>query len=141
MRAKATPCIEFQGYRNEHGYGQVNRLIDGQWRRVYVHREAWEKEHGPLAEDEKVLHSCDNPPCFNVEHLFVGTQMDNLTDMKSKGRQAKGSAVRNSRLTESDVVAIRKMLSEGATQKSVANMYGVCRQTIGYVKNYGWQHI
>ena len=78
-------CIEWQGARNEKrgGYG-VRRFRGRQWR---AHRAAWVEAYGEIPEGMLVLHRCDNPPCVNVEHLFLGTQADNLADMTTKGRR------------------------------------------------------
>jgi hypothetical protein len=78
-------CLVWTGYVNEDGYG---RFSEGghQGRMVMVHRVAWELVHGPIPDGMRVLHSCDNPPCVLDEHLFLGTQADNVQDMLSKGR-------------------------------------------------------
>lgn len=63
-----TPCVEWTGCRDKDGYG-VGRL-DG--RKQPAHRVAWQQAHGPIPVGLLVLHRCDNPPCINVEHLFLG---------------------------------------------------------------------
>jgi hypothetical protein len=74
-------CWEWTGYRyrkyGRFNFESVSRL---------AHRVAWILLHGPLPDEQKVLHSCDNPPCCNPLHLFVGTQTDNMQDMIAKGR-------------------------------------------------------
>jgi hypothetical protein len=75
-------CLEWPGSRNERGYGRVH-VGD---RLQYVHRVEWAKHYGPIPEGMKVCHRCDNPPCYRIEHLFLGTQADNLADMHAKGR-------------------------------------------------------
>lgn len=55
-------------------------------RQVYAHRYAWVLANGPIAPGLVVCHTCDNPPCINVDHLFIGTQADNVRDMYAKGR-------------------------------------------------------
>lgn len=79
-------CIEWTGARTAHGYGEkrVGTKV------MYVHRLAWEDAHGPLAEGEQVLHGCDNPPCFSIEHLFLGTPKTNSDDKHAKGRARNG---------------------------------------------------
>jgi len=77
-----TPCIEWTGARHRFGYGDLR--IGGKLYRA--HRLAWEREHGPIPAGMSVLHRCDNPPCYNVDHLFLGTQADNNRDMAAKGR-------------------------------------------------------
>lgn len=75
-------CTEWAGVRDRDGYGRVMR--DG-WQQM-AHRLAWADAHGPIPVGLFVLHSCDNPPCVNVEHLSVGTNTDNMRDMAAKGR-------------------------------------------------------
>jgi hypothetical protein len=69
---------------NGDGYGCIYDL-DG--RACSAHRVAWELFSGPIPEGIEVLHHCDNRPCVNWQHLFLGTQLDNIVDMVSKGRQ------------------------------------------------------
>jgi len=76
------PCITTDKVNPVTGYGR--RYYKGkQWR---AHRAAWDEEIGPIPEGISVLHHCDNKPCHNVRHLFLGTQKDNMQDMVSKGR-------------------------------------------------------
>lgn len=72
----------YQLNRTGSGYGQVT--ISG--RKEYVHRVAWELTNGPIPAGLQVLHRCDNPPCFEPDHLFLGTQADNIRDALAKGR-------------------------------------------------------
>ncbi len=79
------------------GYGRFN-LWRGPSHSVLAHRYAWELTYGPIPDDLPVLHRCDNPPCVRPDHLFLGTQADNLRDMHTKNRQAGPPAV-NARKT------------------------------------------
>lgn len=92
-RLRETPsgCLEFHGHRHS-GYGQfgVGSRDDGTRRLVYAHRYAWELAGREVPEGMLVLHKCDNPSCCNVDHLFVGTDQDNLADMARKGRGRTG---------------------------------------------------
>jgi hypothetical protein len=81
--ALANPCDEWTGLRDEQGYGRV--YVSGRGA-VRAHRLAWETAYGPIPDGLCVLHTCDNPPCRNVEHLFLGTRTDNAADRESKGR-------------------------------------------------------
>lgn len=77
-------CHVFIGCRNAEGYG---RITEGghSGRIVYAHRVAWELKHGPIPDETPlVLHRCDNPPCCNVEHLFLGTKSTNILDYIEK---------------------------------------------------------
>ena len=80
--AKMSPCIEWDKYRNPKGYG--HRTFNG---KVFLaHRAAWIDVNGDIPDGLCVLHKCDNPPCVNVEHLFLGTRGDNNRDCVRKGR-------------------------------------------------------
>jgi len=75
-------CIVWEGYKNKKGYGQV-------WfnnRQQKAHRVAWIKAYGDIPNNLYVCHHCDNPSCVNVDHLFLGTQTDNMRDCVQKGR-------------------------------------------------------
>lgn len=76
-------CIEFAGWRDRDGYGQLPTAAHGTRR---AHKAAWIEIHGPVPDGMVVCHTCDNPPCVNVEHLFLGTIADNNRDMSRKGR-------------------------------------------------------
>ncbi len=77
-----TGCTEYQGGRDPKGYGVA---WNGQ-RLRRAHRLIWELTHGPIPDGMLVLHRCDNPPCCNIDHLFLGTARDNSRDMIAKGR-------------------------------------------------------
>lgn len=77
-----TGCWLWLGSRHPTGYGQFSI----KFKKMLAHRYAWSLENGPVPEGLYVCHKCDNPPCCNPAHLFIGTQKDNLADMKAKGR-------------------------------------------------------
>jgi hypothetical protein len=82
----SSPCVEWDGYRNERGYG-VFCYPGGRGKRNFRHRYEWEQQRGPIPpETPCVLHHCDNPPCYNIDHLFLGTRADNNADRVAKGR-------------------------------------------------------
>jgi len=86
-----------------------------------------------------VLHRCDNPACVNPKHLFIGTQQDNLLDMKLKGRNAKGERIKSSKLTASDIICI---CSSTDTHKKLAARFGVRKDHIGRIKRrIRWAHV
>lgn len=100
-------CWEYQGKRlKAGGYGVIG--IDGKL--VRVHRFMFFEAFGPIPEGLFVCHRCDNPPCCNPEHLFLGTAADNARDMASKGRGrgVEGAENHNNHLTWEQVQDIRR---------------------------------
>lgn len=113
-------CWLWMGTRDKHGYGRL--IVRG--RSIGAHRIAWGLARGPVPAGLYVLHRCDNPPCVRPEHLFLGTQTDNMRDASGKARLARGEA-RSKRLTNEDVRAIRAAVGSGVTQKELCSAYGL----------------
>lgn len=90
-----------------------------------AHRVAYEFHCGPIPDGMRVLHRCDNPPCINPDHLFLGTQAENVADMISKGRKVvlQGEGHGSAKLTKADVLAIRA--ARGSSSRQLAVQYGV----------------
>jgi len=133
-----TGCWNWQGAQS-NGYGR--RRKDGKVQSV--HRVVWEENNGPIPEGLQVLHHCDNPPCCNPEHLFLGTQADNVADMISKNRDARGERRGNSKLTEADVRAMRRAYARGnVTGVALAEKYGVGKAVVStVVRMDSWRHV
>lgn len=74
-------CWLWMGRVNQFGYGTIGIKL--------THRVVWEHEHGPIPNGLYVCHKCDVPLCVNPAHLFLGTQLDNMVDMRCKGRSPK----------------------------------------------------
>jgi hypothetical protein len=79
-----SPCWNWQGSLDRHGYGQF-KLGFG-LSPLRAHRIAYEACKGEIPEGMHVLHSCDNPRCCNPDHLRVGTHADNMADREARGR-------------------------------------------------------
>jgi hypothetical protein len=127
-------CWEWQGWRHPFGHGQIGRgrRIEGL---AYTHVVAWEVTNGPVPDGMYVCHQCDNPPCVNPAHLFLGTAADNIRDMVRKRRHSFGEA-HASKLTEDDVLAIRRRIAKGETQQCVADSFGISRSMVGKISRF-----
>lgn len=126
-----TPCWEFQGARDQDGYGKV-RVGDEVER---AHRLSFMCNHGPIEAGMVVRHKCDNPPCCNPAHLEGGTHEENMQDMVERGRH-RG----NAKITSDEAVAIRLAKVRGASIASLASKYGVSESTISAVTSgQNWQ--
>lgn len=126
-----SPCVEWAGARTRAGYG--HRKVRG--RTVSVHRLAWQETHGPIPDGMVVCHRCDNRPCINVDHLFLGTQADNIRDMYAKGRRSQEGEENNSaKLTEEQVIEIRRLHATGqVTQRQLARQFGAAAPTVNEI--------
>ncbi len=136
-----------------------------------VHRIAWRLHNGRIPRGKVICHNCpggDNPKCVNPDHLFVGTQRDNMIDRAKKANHGflkmsedslfsysdpvrnhqrtvgviLGEASKNAKLTEADVRSIRRLSAEGRSYKSLAEQFGVSAGTVGFaVQRKTWKHV
>ena len=133
------PCFEWTARCNNCGYGKFS--VDGKI--VYAHRWVWAYVHGPLPDGRQVNHECDNPKCVRPDHLKDGDHKSNMADRDKKGRQQKGELHWLTKLTEGDVIEIRRRYAEGGvTQRQLGRLYGVSQPHIcGIVNRVKWKHI
>ena len=117
-------CWPWTLARHNHGYGQMG-FRGKVW---YAHRLAWRFTHGTIPKGLHVLHRCDNRPCCNPDHLFLGTHRENLDDMVTKGRSPRGASRWNARLTEAQVREILRRADERTS--ALGHEFGVARQTV-----------
>lgn len=123
------------------GYGRVV-LSKNPLRHGYAHRLSWEIHFGPIPKGKDVLHKCDNPPCVNPQHLFLGTQLDNMKDCASKKRTAAGERSGRALLSKNDVKDIRQRLARGESTRSIARVYGRGKSTIWSISaRINWRSI
>jgi hypothetical protein len=123
---------------NKDGYSEI--MIRG--RTLKIHRHIYEQCFGEIPRGLVIRHKCDNPSCINPEHLETGTLQENIADMISRNRQAKGSKKPFSKLRECDVIEIKKMLLDGMTNRSIAKKYQVDESIISEIKNNkAWKHV
>lgn len=119
--------------RADDGYGYGVFRVDG--KTLKAPRFAFRLTHGrdPLP-GLYVCHRRDQPACVNPEHLFEGTQKDNIHDAKSKGRTARGSRSGGAQLTEEKVREIRKRSALGETHSQLAQEFNVTIANISAIK-------
>jgi hypothetical protein len=133
-------CWLFSGAHTSPGYGGFKLGS----RMVGAHRVAFTLLRGPIPAGLCVLHRCDVRACVRPSHLFLGTKGDNARDMVAKGRRpdTSGENHGNSKLTERDVIAIRRLAASGLMQAVIALRFGVAPATVNdVVRRRGWKHV
>ena len=125
-----TPCHVWTGALTKNGYGQCP--ING--KQVGAHVVSWMIHFGPVPAGHNVLHYCDNRPCVRGDHLWTGTQKQNLDDMKAKGREyfhykdpavARATALANTKVTWAQICALREEAAGGVKTRVLAEKYNV----------------
>lgn len=129
----ADECWPWMLSLGSKGYGQVRQG----GRIVRAHRVAWELTNGPVPDGLWVLHSCDNRPCCNTAHHFLGDHDANMADMMSKGRHARqrGEEGPAAKLTAADVLEIRRRRAAGERGLKVAADFGISPAAVSHIKH------
>jgi len=152
---KSEGCWLWTAYVDLNGYGEMH-LKSEKGRCERAHRVSWMINRGPIPEGMDVLHKCDNPPCVNPDHLFLGTQKDNVLDCIKKGRNPtilygpglKGEQHGMSKLTEKQVIDIRHRYVAGvnafyrSNKDELAKEFGISPNHIWQIcKGRVWKHL
>lgn len=146
-RVLESGCWYWEGYKDRKGYGQFKRNQRG----YKAHRSAWcaanQQDLDQLQSNELILHTCDNPPCCNPDHLRLGTHAANMADMAQKGRAYNGGYFGecngNAKLSRKQALRIYKLAHAGTrTQKDIASEFGVTLALVSRIKlKKSWSHI
>ena len=138
LRIPEAGCWVWMGGATVRGYGQ----IESNKRKLYAHRASYEAFVGPIPKGMYVCHACDNVACVNPNHLFLGTQKQNLQDMANKGRSTRGSKNPMSKLNETQVKLIKLALKEGMNSALLAVMHQTTTQNIQLIATgKRWNHV
>lgn len=135
-------CWEWTGAKSDRGYGHL--MMDR--KTFYVHRLVYEMAVGPIPEGFQVCHRCDNRICCRPEHLFTGTNQDNIDDMVRKGRSTRGRKTkpefirrgeRNpaTKFTDDQIQSMRELVAAGVKQKDIAILFSASRALVCMVVN------
>jgi len=116
------------------GHGQFTYRVGGKQEHFYAHRIAWLLTSGASAGALKACHKCDNPPCCNPAHIFLGTQADNLADARQKGRLDE-SRPRTRVFTLTERLAIMNAPTVRGSNAALARQYGVTKVAITHIRN------
>lgn len=128
-----------------YGYGMIDITHDNKKHKIRVHRLTyflWKEN----PKDLNVLHKCDITNCCNPMHLFLGTQKENLADMRGKKRGSNpprhaGSRHPFSKVTEEQVLEMRALRFRGCKYREIGKKYGVSETAAHYCVNKGWSHL
>ena len=133
-------CWEWTAGRNARGYGVFHPVKEST---AGAHRFALELHlKRSIGKNMFVLHSCDNPPCVNPNHLREGTNNDNVQDAVSRGRHKRGSNDVRSHLTDNDVLDIRTRAAEGERNRTLAAEFNLSEAIVSMItRGIRWKHV
>lgn len=127
---KTDTCWLWLGDINGNGYGRLQYMN----KRMLAHRVSYLLHYGKFNKNMYICHKCDNPKCVNPDHLFLGTQKDNMSDCSNKKRHTYGEKVKSAVLKKEDILEIRKLYSsKKITQQKLSDIYNVSRGHIGLI--------
>lgn len=136
-------CWEWNA-RIDDGYGRIGVRTGKRWNIRRAHRVAYELLRGGIPTGLHVLHHCDNRRCVNPDHLFLGSNGDNVRDRDNKGRAACGerNGRGNAKLEAKVVAEIRLRSTSGASQRRLAHEFGLHHSTVGrIIRRETWRHV
>lgn len=140
--ANPNMCWNWTGFKNEHGYGVLQIMYGNKYVKIKSHRLSYYIHNKTDPMEFVVRHNCDNSSCVNPKHLVLGTQQDNVDDMKERGRMAVGEKYSKSKRTEAEVLEIRRLFNEGISRKDIAkNMDVPYMSVISIILRREWKHI
>ena len=135
-----TGCWLWIGCLDQSGYPAI--WLTGWNGSRKASRMSYELYKGRVQKNACVCHKCDMPLCVNPEHLFLGTQTENISDRTNKQRSARGEKHGNALLTETQVLDIRQRHKAGETMAMIARSVNVSHGCVSLiVKRKAWKHV
>jgi hypothetical protein len=135
---KTDTCWLWIGWKNK-GKWNYGRVLH-QGRKYRAHRVAYELTYGPILPGLKILHHCDTPSCVRPDHLFVGTDGDNVRDAMRKNRRnqgfSKGENNPRARMTRAKVEEMRRLHASGISMASLARQFGILESNVWDIINH-----
>jgi hypothetical protein len=144
VSAGPSGCWPWTRGRDKDGYGKLAYGSMHNRKHVRAHRVVWELFYGEIIPGHWVLHRCDNPPCVNPMHLWLGTPSQNTRDCLSKNRRrsARGESNGQAKLTAEQVLKIRERYAAGERRQHIADELGVSWGLVNLiVTRRRWKHI
>lgn len=132
-----TGCWLWTGSWHRFGYGKfgLGSATDGSATIKDAYRVSWQLFKAERCDGLMVCHKCDTPQCVNPEHLFLGTALDNMRDMREKGRAAR-------KLSDVEITEIRRRRAGGETLVSIAKDYGINHTMVSFIaRGVVWRHV
>jgi hypothetical protein len=135
-------CWNWTASISKNGYGSFKLFGKAQT----TSRVAYWIGHGTPAGEMMVLHTCDNRACCNPAHLYLGDVKQNTRDMMERGRHrsgpVKGEQNGNAKLSEADVLEIKRQIAAGDKNQAIADRFGATHQMISKIRNgHFWKHV
>lgn len=133
-------CLLWAGTLDRAGYGIIAGDAEDNWKQLRASHLVYEKFVAPIPDGQYVLHRCDNPPCVEPDHLWLGSKKENMLDMVQKGR---GGIHSPYKLTEDDVRAIRQhYTTEHISQEKLGAAFGINQRTVSrIVRGKNWKSV
>jgi len=137
---KLNECWEWQGAVASNGYGNLKKSFSNN--SINSHRISWELHKGKIPKELHVLHKCDNKLCVNPNHLYLGTNKDNMRDKAERNFNIKGEKNHSAKYTNKDILKIRGLYKNGVKQIDIAKIFNTKQGAISDIVNRKvWKHI
>jgi predicted XRE-type DNA-binding protein len=139
LKLQENGCLIWQGSKDKDGYGTI-KLNKKDWK---VHRLIYKNAYGDIPYNKLVCHTCDTPSCANINHLFLGSAIDNSQDSVRKNRQAKGEKNGNAKINDYIVKQIKRLYyNDKLSQKKIGEIFGIYQTTVSSVlRGESWNHV